>query len=362
MPRTTVPTENQRPIVVIEAARPAVRWSLLIWALPIMGLGIFFFVVAAYWGLVMMELGFLANAPLDVPRLAFGRGLILWAATSVLMLAAFLWASVIGWRIWLETCDALPAEWRRPISVLQLGVYVFALGLGWLVNTRDGTGIDDYIHAALQALMGFGSIQQLLLQTDRLGLITMRSSLEVAFALNGAASAGGVVALAFGAATLGLKSRTADAETLYLLFQRFQLMIWSAGVFLVLLVLQLHALVSWPEQVARALTGPVGSIPDLPRLTGALGQLANSAAAGAGLLFSGFAAVIFLPVGVLQQRRLQELIEAEIRADPKFDRDPWLKRYGFADTTPFAFFLKTGGVLAPLATGLLTQLLGSVPK
>ena len=362
MPRTTAPTENQRPIVVIEAARPGVRWSLLVWALPILGLGTFFFLVAAYWGLVMMELRFLAEAPLDVPRLAFGRGLILWAATSVLMLAAFLWASVIGWRVWLETSDALPAEWRRPIRVLQLGVYVFALGLGWLVNTRDGTGIDDYIHAALQAVMGLGAIRELLLQTDRLGLVSMQHSLEVAFALNGAASAGGVVALAFGAATLGLKSRTADAESLYLLFQRFQLMIWSAGVFLVLLVLQIHVLVSWPELIARALAGPTAPIAEVPRLAGALGQLANSAAAGAGILFSGFAAVIFLPVGVLQQRRLQELIEAEIRADPDFDRDPWLKRYGFADTTPFAFFLKTAGVLAPLATGLLTQLLGSVPK
>jgi hypothetical protein len=43
-------------------------------------------------------------------------------------------ASVIGWRVWLETAT-LPAEWRRPISVLQLGVYVFALRLGWLVNS-----------------------------------------------------------------------------------------------------------------------------------------------------------------------------------------------------------------------------------
>ena len=362
MARTTAPTENQRPIMVIETARPGVRASLVVWALPIIGLGAFFLAVAAYWSWVMLELGFLTAAPLSVPRLAFTRGLILWSATSVLMLAAFVWASVIGWRVWLETCDALPAEWRRPISVLQLGVYVFALGLGWLVNSRDGTGVDDFVHVTLLTMMGFGSIHEILLQMDRVGLVTMQNSLEIAFALNGAASAGGVVALAFGAATLGLKSRTADVEELYTLFQRFQLMLWSAGVFLVLLVLQLHVLVSWPAEVARTLTGPFEFLPDLQRLPGALGQLAQSAAAGAGILFSGFAAVIFLPVGVLQQRRLQELIGAEIRADPKFDREPWLKRYGFADTTPFAFFMKTAGVLAPLATGLLAQFLGSAPK
>jgi hypothetical protein len=362
MARATLPTEDQRSIMVIETVRPGTRASLVVWALPIIGLGAFFAVVAAYWTWVMLELGFLANAPLSVPRLAFGRGLILWSATSVLMLAAFVWASVIGWRVWLETSDALPERWQRPISVLQLGVYVFALGLGWLVNSRDGTGIDDYVHVTLLTLMGFGSINELLLQMDRLGLVAMQNALEIAFALNGAAAAGGVVALAFGAATLGLKSASADAEELYTVFQRFQLMVWSAGVFLVLLVLQLHILVSWPEQVARALTGPFELIPDLPRLAGALGQLAHSAAAGAGILFSGFAAVIFLPVGVLQQRRLQELIAAEIRADPKFERESWLKRHGFADATPFAFFLKTAGVLAPLATGLLAQFLGSAPK
>jgi uncharacterized protein YbjT (DUF2867 family) len=120
--------------------------------------------------------------------------------------------------------------------------------------------------------------------------------------------------------------------------------------------------VSWPAEVARALAGPFALIPDLQRLPAALAQLAHSAAAGAGILFSGFAAVIFLPVGVLQQRRLQELIGAEVRADPKFEREPWLKRHGFADATPFAFFLKTAGVLAPLATGLLAQFLGSAPK
>lgn len=348
--------------MVIEAARPGVRASLVVWALPIIGLGAFFLAVAAYWAWVMLELGFLTAAPLSVPRLAFTRGLILWSATSVLMLAAFVWASVIGWRVWLETCDGLPAEWRRPISVLQLGVYVFALGLGWLVNSRDGTNIDDFVHVTLLTMMGFGSIHELLLQLDRLGLVSMQASLEIAFALNGAASAGGVVALAFGAGTLGLKSRTADVEELYTLFQRFQLMLWSAGVFLVLLVLQLHVLLSWPAEVARTLIGPFEFLPDLQRLPGALGQLAQSAAAGAGIIFSGFAAVIFLPVGVLQQRRLQELIAAEIRADPKFDREPWLKRHGFADATPFAFFLRTAGVLAPLATGLLTQFLGSAPK
>jgi hypothetical protein len=348
--------------MLIEAARPGVRASLVVWALPIIGLGAFFLAVAAYWAWVMLELGFLTAAPLSVARLAFTRGLILWSATSVLMLAAFVWASVIGWRVWLETCDGLPAEWRRPISVLQLGVYVFALGLGWLVNSRDGTNIDDFVHVTLLTMMGFGSIHELLLQLDRLGLVSMQASLEIAFALNGAASAGGVVALAFGAATLGLKSRSADVEALYTLFQRFQLMLWSAGVFLVLLVLQLHVLLSWPAEVARALTGPFELIPDLGQLTGALGQFAQSAAAGAGIIFSGFAAVIFLPVGVLQQRRLQELIAAEIRADPKFDREPWLKRHGFADATPFAFFLRTAGVLAPLATGLLTQFLGSAPK
>lgn len=362
MARTTAPTENQRPLMVIEAARPGTRASLLIWALPIIGLGVFFGAVAAYWTWVMLELGFLRTDPLSVPRLAFGRGLILWSATSVLMLAAFVWASVIGWRVWHETCDALPGEWRRPISVLQLGVYILALGLGWLVNSRDGTGIDDFVHVTLLTMMGFGSIHELLLQLDRLGLVAMQSSLEVAFALNGAAAAGGVVALAFGAATLGLKSRSADVEELYTLFQRFQLMLWSAGVFLVLLVLQIHILVSWPAEVARALAGPIALIPDLQRLPAALAQLAHSAAAGAGILFSGFAAVIFLPVGVLQQRRLQELIGAEVRADPKFEREPWLKRHGFADATPFAFFLKTAGVLAPLATGLLAQFLGSAPK
>ena len=362
MARTTAPTENERPILVIEAVRPGTGASLVIWALPIIGLGVFAAAVAAYWAWVMLELGFLRTAPLSVPRLAFGRGLILWSATSVLMLAAFVWASVIGWRVWHETCDALPAAWRRPISVLQLGVYAFALGLGWLVNSRDGTGIDDFVHVTLLTLMGFGSIHELLLQVDRLGVVAMQGALEFAFALNGAAAAGGVVALAFGAATLGLKSRSADAEELYTLFQRFQLMLWSAGVFLVLLVLQIQILVSWPAEVARALAGSFELIPDVPRLAGALGQLAQSAAAGAGILFSGFAAVIFLPVGVVQQRRLQELVAAEIRADPAFDREPWLKRHGFADTTPFAFFLKTGGVLAPLATGLLAQFLSSAPK
>jgi hypothetical protein len=362
MARPTAPTENQRPIIVIQTVRPGRRTSLLVWALPIIGLGVFFAAVAAYWTWVMLELDFLAKAPFSVPRLAFGRGLILWSATSVLMLAAFVWASVIGWRVWVETCDAVPERWQKPISVLQLGVYVLALGLGWLVNSRDGTGIDDYVHVTLRTLMGFGSIGDLLLQMDRLGLAAMQTSLELAFALNGAAAAGGVVALAFGAATLGLKSARADIEQLYTLFQRFQLMLWSAGVFLVLLVLQLHVLVSWPAEVARALTGPIESVPDLPRLAVALGQLAQSAAAGAGILFSGFAAVIFLPVGVLQQRRLQDLTAAELRIDPKLEREAWLKRHGFADATPFAFFLKTAGILAPLATGFLAQFLNVGPK
>jgi hypothetical protein len=91
MARTTAPTETQRPIMVIEAARPGVRASLVVWALPIIGLGTFFLAVAAYWAWVMLELGFLTAAPLSVPRLAFTRGLILWSATSVLMLAAFVW-------------------------------------------------------------------------------------------------------------------------------------------------------------------------------------------------------------------------------------------------------------------------------
>jgi hypothetical protein len=269
---------------------------------------------------------------------------------------------VIGWRVWLETCDALPRAWRRPIGAAQIAIYFFALALGWVINSRDGTGVDDFVHTALLTMMGFGSIHDLMLQVDRLGLVSMQAALEKAFALNGAAAAGGVVALAFGAATLGLKSRTADAEELYTLFQRYQLMLWSAGVFLVLLVLQIHVLMSWPEQVARVVTAPPELIPDLKALAGALGQLAQSAAFGAGILFSGFAAVIFLPVGVLQQRRLQELVIDELRADPKFEREAWLKRHGFGETTPFAFFLKTAGVLAPLATGLLTQLLGSGPR
>jgi hypothetical protein len=114
-------------------------------------------------------------------------------------------------------------------------------------------------------------------------------------------------------------------------------------------------------RVARALTG-LRAIPDLERSAARRPASSRSAAAGAGIIFSGFAAVIFLPGGVLQQRRLQELIAAEIQADPQFDREPWLKRHGFADATPFAFFLKTAGVLAPLATGLLAQFLGSAPK
>lgn len=351
--------------MTIEVARPrGAPW--LVWALPLAGLGALLVAVAAYWIWIVLELRFLAIAPMNVAALAFAKGLVLWASTSVVMLAAFVWTSVVGWRIWVETRDALPARWRHPIGTLQLGVYTAALLVGWVPNTIDGTGIDEFVHVSLRTLMGFAGLNGLLLQWDPASLVWMQVALESAFALNGAAAAGGVTALAFGAATLGLKSRGADAETLYRLFQRYQLMLWSAGVFLVLLVLQLHMLLAWPGEIARAIAPadvpPPEVVPDWKAYVAGVGQLAHSAAFAAGTLFSGFAAVIFLPVGVVQQRRLQDLMAAEIRAEPAFEREAWLKRHGFADTTPFAFFLKTAGVLAPLATGLLTQLLGSGPR
>jgi len=360
--QTALPTETQHPIVATDLKRPpAGAWLTL--ALPLAGLGALLLAVAAYWVWIVLELRFLSVAPMNVAALSFAKGLVLWSSISVVMLGAFVWTSVVGWRVWVETRDALPERWRHPIGTLLLGVYVAALAIGWYPNTIEGTGIDDFVHVSLRTLMGFAGLSSLLLQWDPRSLVWMQGGLEAAFAVNGAAAAGGIVALAFGAATLGLKSRTADAEELYLLFQRFQLMLWSAGVFLVLLVLQLHLLVSWPEQLARTTPAPPPElVPDWKGFVAGLGQVAHAAAFAAGTLFSGFAAVIFLPVGVLQPRRLQELILDEIRVDPKFDREGWLKRHGFADATPLAFFLKTAGVLAPLATGLLTQLLGSAPR
>lgn len=346
--------------MTIEVVRTPAAGAWLVWAAPLGGLGALLLVVAAYWVWIVLELRFLAIAPTNVAALAFAKGLVMWASTSVVMLAGFVWASVVGWRIWVETRDALPARWRHPIGTLQLGVYFGALAVGWYPNTIEGTGIDEFVHVSLRTLMGFAGLNELLLRWDPRSLLWMQGALEAAFAVNGAAAAGGVTALAFGAATLGLKSSTADATDLYRLFQRYQLMLWSAGVFLVLLVFQLHLLLAWPGELARAMQPPE-AIPDWKGFVAGLGQLAHSAAFAAGALFSGFAAVIFLPVGVIQQRRLQELMAVEIRADPQFEREAWLKRHGFADTTPFAFFLKTAGVLAPLATGLLTQLLGAGP-
>jgi hypothetical protein len=354
-----MPIEDQPAPNVRLRSRPS-SW---VWWFPLGVLAVFVVLAAWHWFGVARELSFLQSVPNNAVAARFGRGLALFSASSLMMLAALIWSLGVGIRILYESIDGVPERWRRRIWA---GAAVFAVAFAVLaeyVRGRTGPHILDLLRRAVQEVR----VPELLPPTPGFLCTTLEQALSCSMAANQIVAFAAVAVLGFASATLGYKSRQADPDELYGLFQRYELMLWSTSTSLVLVILHIHFLFAWPVEVLGP--PPTGGADAAARVgvaapaaqAAALARFAQAAALGAGLIFSGFAAAIFLPVGLIQNRRLQELLEQAKKADG-FDREAWLRLHGFGDTTPFAFFLKHSAILIPVVTGLLTRLLDTAPK
>jgi hypothetical protein len=86
--------------------------------------------------------------------------------------------------------------------------------------------------------------------------------------------------------------------------------------------------------------------------------MGNAVTIGFGLLASGFACALFMPVASAQARRLDRLVAEAVARQPSKKRKDIVEEHGFEDSGPVQFLTRQLAVLAPLATGLLASATG----
>jgi len=168
----------------------------------------------------------------------------------------------------------------------------------------------------------------------------------MAVGTNNAAAACMIYTLVVASFWLGVASRTATEVDLCRYQRQFKMLLWTTSAILALAIVQVSLLHLWGAgQFEKTFASDATAT-------------AKAITISFGLLASGTGCAIFLPVAIVQRRRLDELLEQEMNKEKgKRKRKDILEEWGFEDVGAGQFLVNHIAVLAPLATALLARAL-----
>jgi hypothetical protein len=329
-------------------SRSAARWRTVRSAVSgVVGVlvlyGYFYFGVAG-------GLRYLQGHELDPAVLRFTAGMLAWAGACMTMIAALGVAVIAGLSTLREASAFLDFSARRWFSAALWSGIVAATTLSLMVHRK---GIAHIVVTNLASAMSGQATEGLLTRPGVLSL-SLEEGVHVSTTLANLGAGLAIIALTLAVAAIALDiHRSADSIRLHRWAIRYQVLLWSASIFLVLMVVQLHFLIHWAADMAKA--------KEVIEPAQALGHLARAVPVAAGFAFSALVAAIFLPVAAIHQRRLDKLADsanAEASAAGRpFKREEWLAKSGLADGSPLRMLGNQAAVLLPLASGIVTHFL-----